>query len=122
VLIHEATYSHADAEMAIARQHSTSTMAAQTAHLAGVDTLLMTHFSPRYAPGNGGLEWKDLLMEARSIFPNTLMAKDFWSFEVPRRREAITESQIEARVETQDVSQSETTGSEVKKRVIVKKK
>ena len=47
VLIHEATYSHEDAEMAIARQHSTSTMAAQTAHLAGVDTLLMTHISPR---------------------------------------------------------------------------
>ena len=122
VLIHEATYSHADSEMAIARQHSTSTMAAQTAHLAGVDTLLMTHFSPRYAPGHGGLEWKDLLAEARSIFPNTLMAKDFWSFEVPRRRESGTESQIEARVETQDVLQGETMGVEVKKRVIVKKK
>jgi len=37
--------------------------------------LIMTHFSPRYAPGND-LE-KDLLQEARAIFPNTEMAYDF---------------------------------------------
>ncbi len=116
VLIHEATYSHADAELAFARQHSTSTMAAQTAMLAGVDTLLMTHFSPRYAPGNGGTEWKDLLAEARSIFPNTLMAKDFMAFEVPRTRGS--ESQGEVQNETRIVSQNETV---IKKSVVVKR-
>ena len=83
---------------------------------------MMTHFSPRYAPGNGGLEGKDLLMEARSIFPNTLMAKDFWSFEVPRRRESDTGSHVKAPVETQNALQAESVGVEVKKRVIVKKK
>jgi len=46
----------------------------------------MTHFSPRYAPGND-LELKDLLQEARAIFPNTEMAYDFLTYEVPRRRQ-----------------------------------
>ena len=87
VLIHEATFAHAESEMAFSRQHSTTTMAAQTAHLAGVRQLIMTHFSPRYAPGNGSTEWKDLLLEAKAIFPNTLMAKDFFTYEIPRRRE-----------------------------------
>lgn len=86
VLIHEATFSHQDAELAFQRLHSTSTMAAQTALAAQVKLLIMTHFSPRYAPGNA-LELKDLLAEARAIFPNTDMAHDFMSYEVPRRRE-----------------------------------
>ena len=85
VLIHEATFAHQDAQMAFERLHSTSTMAAQTALGADAKTLILTHFSPRYAPGNA-IELKDLLAEARAIFPNTKMAKDFWSYEVPRRR------------------------------------
>lgn len=84
VLIHEATFAHQDAELAYQRLHSTSTMAAQVALGAGVKQLIITHLSPRYAPGNV-IEAKDLLMEARAIFPNTEMASDFWSFEVPRR-------------------------------------
>lgn len=87
VLIHEATFAHQDAEMAFQRLHSTSTMAAQTALLAQVRTLIMTHFSPRYALGNA-IELKDLLAEARAIFPNTELASDFWTYEVPRRVEA----------------------------------
>lgn len=35
VLVHEATFSHQDAEMAFQRLHSTSTMAAQVALVAG---------------------------------------------------------------------------------------
>lgn len=85
VLIHEATFSHQDAELAFQRLHSTSTMAAQTALAAGAHHLLMTHFSPRYAPGNP-IELKNLLQEARAIFPNTSMAYDFMSYEIPRRR------------------------------------
>ncbi|MDX2100407.1 MAG: ribonuclease Z [Leptolyngbyaceae cyanobacterium bins.59] len=84
LLIHEATFAHQDAEMAFQRLHSTSTMAAQAALVAGVQTLIMTHFSPRYAPGND-LELKDLLKEAQAIFPNTKMAYDFWTYEVPRK-------------------------------------
>jgi ribonuclease Z len=84
VLIHEATFAHQDAELAYQRLHSTSTMAAQVALGAQVRQLLMTHFSPRYAPGNA-IELKHLLQEARAIFPNTDMAYDFWTYEVPRR-------------------------------------
>lgn len=85
VLIHEATFAHQDANLAFERLHSTSTMAAQVALAAGVKQLIMTHFSPRYAPGND-LQLEDLLNEARAIFPHTQMAYDFFSHEVPRRR------------------------------------
>ncbi len=81
LLIHESTFSHAEAEMAFARQHSTSTMAAQTALAAGVKQLMLTHLSPRYVPGNP-VTPDDLLNEARAIFPNTELAKDFLSVEV----------------------------------------
>lgn len=87
VLIHEATFAHQDAELAYQRLHSTSTMAAQVALGAQVQQLVMTHISPRYAPGNA-IEAKDLLLEARAIFPNTEMASDFWTFEIPRRAAA----------------------------------
>ena len=86
VLIHESTFAHQDADMAFQRLHSTSTMAAQTALNAGARRLIITHFSPRYAPGNA-LELKDLLKEARAIFPKTQMAHDFLTYEVPRRRD-----------------------------------
>jgi len=88
VLIHEATFAHQDAEFAYQRLHSTSTMAAQVALGAGVRQLIMTHFSPRYAPGNA-LELKDLLAEARAIFPKTDMASDFWTYDIPRRQPAL---------------------------------
>lgn len=84
VLIHEATFSHQDAQLAFERLHSTSTMAAQVALAAGVKKLIMTHFSPRYAPGNAIL-LDDLLQEARAIFPNTKLAYDFLTYDVPRR-------------------------------------
>jgi ribonuclease Z len=85
LLIHEATFAHADAELAYQRLHSTSTMAAQTALFAQAKHLLMTHFSPRYSPGNAIL-LEDLLREARAIFPNTDMAYDFLTYEVPRHQ------------------------------------
>lgn len=81
LLIHESTFSHGEAELAIARQHSTSTMAAQTALEAGVKQLVLTHLSPRYMPGNPqGPD--DLLAEARAIFAETIMAKDFLTLDV----------------------------------------
>ena len=81
LLIHESTFSHGEAELAIARQHSTSTMAAQTALEAGVKQLVLTHLSPRYMPGNPqGPD--DLLAEAQAIFAETIMAKDFLTLDV----------------------------------------
>ncbi|NEO82860.1 MAG: ribonuclease Z [Spirulina sp. SIO3F2] len=85
VLIHEATFAHQDAQMAFDRLHSTSTMAAQVAQLAQVQTLLMTHFSPRYAPGNA-IQLEDLLAEAQAIFPNTKLAHDFFTYALERHR------------------------------------
>lgn len=84
VLIHESTFAHQDAEMAYQRLHSTSTMAAQVALKARAKRLFLTHFSPRYAPGNP-LQLDDLLREARSIFADTELASDFLTYEVPRR-------------------------------------
>ena len=81
LLIHESTFSHAEAELAYQRQHSTSTMAAQTALEAGVKQLVLTHLSPRYMPGNP-MTPDDLVAEAQSIFANTLVAKDFLSIDI----------------------------------------
>jgi ribonuclease Z len=88
LLIHESTFAHADAELAIARGHSTSTMAAQTALEAGVKRLLLTHLSPRYLPGNPTTPG-DLLAEARAIFAETELAKDFLTIDVLPRQQAI---------------------------------
>ncbi len=81
LLIHESTFCHADAKLAFERGHSTSTMAAQTAHEAGVKRLVLTHLSPRYAPGNPTTP-DDLLAEARAIFPATELARDFLCIDV----------------------------------------
>ncbi len=81
LLVHESTYAHEDSDLAYQRQHSTSTMAAQTASEAGVGQLVLTHLSPRYAPGNR-LTPNDLLNEAKAIFPNTLLAKDFLQLDI----------------------------------------
>ena len=87
VLIHEATFAHQDADLAYQRMHSTSTMAAQVALAAQAKQLIMTHFSPRYAPGNAlGLD--NLLSEAQAIFPNTMMAKDFLTYDIERTGES----------------------------------
>ena len=50
----------------------------------GVGQLVLTHLSPRYVPGNP-VTPKDLLDEAKAIFPNTLLAKDFLSIDVKPR-------------------------------------
>ena len=84
LLIHESTFAHAEAEMAFQKQHSTTTMAAQTAAEAGVGQLVLTHLSPRYVPGNA-VTPNDLLEEAQAIFPNTVLAKDFLCLDVKPR-------------------------------------
>ncbi len=83
LLIHEATFSHEDSDLAFQRQHSTSTMAAQIASEAKVGQLVLTHLSPRYAPGNR-ISPNDLLCEAKAIFPNTLLAKDFLQIDIKK--------------------------------------
>ncbi len=81
VLIHEATYSQTDLELAVRGGHSTAVQAALVAQAAGVETLILTHFSARY-DAKEGLQVEDLLKEAQAIFPNSLAASDFWSYKV----------------------------------------
>ncbi len=81
VLVHEATFLSEQAERAGAIGHSTAAEAATAARDAGVGTLILTHVSARYEshsqPRTG-----ELLAEAQAIFPNTLLARDFWTYEV----------------------------------------
>jgi ribonuclease Z len=84
LLIHEATFAEADEGLAVRSTHSTAAMAARVASEAGARKLLITHFSPRYFPGNQ-TEPEDLLREARAVFPETEMARDFLSVDVERR-------------------------------------
>ena len=84
VLIHEATFAGQDEDLARRSLHSTSAMAARVAAEASARRLLITHLSPRYAPGNA-VTPEELLAEARAIFPRTELAHDFLTVNVPRR-------------------------------------
>lgn len=87
VLVHEATFLEDQAERAALVGHSTASGAARAARAAGVETLILTHFSPRYE-SEGESRLPALLAEAQAIFPNTLLAHDLWSFEVAGRSDA----------------------------------
>jgi ribonuclease Z len=87
LLVHEATFAARDEHLAVRSQHSTAAMAARVAREAAVRRLVITHISPRYFPGNE-IEPRDLLAEAREIFPATEMAHDFLTVAVPREDEA----------------------------------
>jgi len=76
LLVHESTFSEKDEEMAFEKLHSTTTMAAKIALLSNAKKLVLTHISPRYTP-KSLVKPSDLLNEAKQIFPNTFLAKDF---------------------------------------------
>ncbi len=84
LVIHEATYAEVDVLLAKRSKHSTAMMAAQVAAKAKAHTLMLTHFSPRYGK-EAQISLEDLQSEAQSIFPNTLIARDRMTHEVPRR-------------------------------------
>jgi len=77
LLIHEATLSDELAEKAREDGHSTPSQAARTAKKARVKRLILTHVSARYRDA------QLLLEQARKIFPNTDVAKDFMKVELP---------------------------------------
>lgn len=70
LLVHEATYTLDMRDDAELRGHSTAAGAACVARDASVRQLLITHFSPRYE------DVTPLLNEARTVFPNTIAARD----------------------------------------------
>ncbi len=71
LLIHEATYASDMQERAREVMHSTCIDAAKIAKAANVKKLILTHISARYKDAS------KLLEEARKIFRNTEIAKDF---------------------------------------------
>src|SRR5581483_4669407 len=76
LLIHEATFAEEERERAAETGHSTAGEAAQLAREAEVTLLALTHFSTRYAVGV-------LRDEARAVFPNTVVPRDYDAIELP---------------------------------------
>ena len=76
LLVHEATFCEDDRDRARETGHSTAAQAARTARDAGVKLLALTHISTRYFP-------RDIRDEARDVFENTVVPRDFDSIEVP---------------------------------------
>ncbi len=76
-LVIESTYLDEEAEMARQFSHLTARQAAELAIKANVKKLIITHISRRYRE-------KDVLKEAQAIFPNTVVARDFDSFQIKR--------------------------------------
>jgi len=76
LLVHEATFAIEDAERAFETGHSTASQAAGIARDAEVRMLALTHFSIRY-------QVSQLRDEAREIFANTVLPRDFDAIEVP---------------------------------------
>lgn len=80
VLIHEATFDQTKGELAKQYFHSTTVQAATLAKESQVKKLVITHISSRYQKEDN----QHLLNEAREIFPNTELAKDFHQITVDR--------------------------------------
>jgi ribonuclease Z len=76
LLIHEATFTTEEKDRAMETGHSTARQAAEVAEDAEVNLLALTHVSLRY----GGGELRD---EARAVFPNTIVPRDFDRVEIP---------------------------------------
>jgi len=80
LLVHESTFGDEEADRAVETGHSTAREAAQVAKMAGVRQLVLTHLSARYTREADVLE-----EQARSVFPETRVARDGLEIEVPFR-------------------------------------
>jgi ribonuclease Z len=76
VLVHEASFAEEERDRAAETLHATARQAAQLALDAGVHLLVLTHLSPRYFG-------PEIAREAREVFPNTVVPRDFDVVEVP---------------------------------------
>jgi ribonuclease Z len=76
LLVHEASFLADEGERARETKHSTAAEAAEVARLAQVRLLALTHVSPRYFG-------PELAEEARAVFPDTVVPRDFDVIEVP---------------------------------------
>ncbi|HLC34619.1 MAG TPA: ribonuclease Z [Anaerolineales bacterium] len=78
-LVIEATYLEVEAEMARQFAHLTARQAARLAQEAGVRQLFLTHISRRYRE-------REILDEAKEVFDNTTVARDFDHFQIVRSK------------------------------------
>lgn len=78
VLVHEATFSEQHADKAFAYGHSTAQQVAAFAEHSRLPNLILTHFSPRYAPEQGtSPSLSDLRAEAQAVYSGQLfLAED----------------------------------------------
>jgi ribonuclease Z len=76
VLVTEATFADEERERAAETRHQTATQAAELARRADVGLLALTHLSNRYFG-------PEIAEEARAIFPETVVPRDFDVVEVP---------------------------------------
>ncbi|MFD9626880.1 ribonuclease Z [Peribacillus muralis] len=78
-LVHEATFSAEETEMASSYYHSTTAQAATTALKAGAKHLILTHISSRYSVEDS----ERLKQQSQAIFANTIMAEDLMTIRIP---------------------------------------
>jgi ribonuclease Z len=76
-LVIEATYLQDDEDMARRFSHLTARQAAEFALKVNAKNLILTHISRRYRE-------RDVLDEARAVFPNSEIARDFDTFQIKR--------------------------------------
>jgi ribonuclease Z len=78
LLVHEATFGGDEDQRAKETGHSTAAEAARVALEAGVRRLVLTHISSRY-----NRDASELLAEAKAVFPETTIARDGMTVDVP---------------------------------------
>ena len=78
LLIHEATFADEEADRARETRHSTAKEAGQVALAARARRLVLSHLSARYSR-----DFMPILEQAREVFPETIVARDGLTIEVP---------------------------------------
>ncbi len=80
----EATYLNAETEMADRYGHLTAQQAAEFAIEAEIGHLILTHISRRYRE-------RDVVAEAREVYPNSFVARDFDTYQIRRGNTILVE-------------------------------